>query len=126
MNAAEDKDAADHCAGLVRTHDFVRYASTLLVPAPERRALLALYAFNVEVTRVGEMVRAGTPRKPRSIGRSEIDAALEALEGRTSHFSSRELICALADHIAQFPSYSEVYLRAAELVQAGQASGPLE
>ena len=45
-------DAAGFCTGLVRTHDFVRYASTLFVPADQRRALLALYAFNVEISRI--------------------------------------------------------------------------
>src|SRR3982074_2762175 len=48
------KDSADFCAGVVRTHDFGRYASTLFVPAGQRRALLALYAFNVEISRVRE------------------------------------------------------------------------
>jgi phytoene synthase len=45
-------EAAGFCAELVRSHDFVRYASTLLVPASERRPLLALYAFNVEMAAV--------------------------------------------------------------------------
>ena len=41
------KDASAFCADLVRTHDFILYASAVFVPALERRALLALYAFNV-------------------------------------------------------------------------------
>jgi len=65
MNAAEDKSAADHCAELVRTHDFVRYASTLFVPTPERRALLALYAFNVEICRVHALVSQPLPGEIR-------------------------------------------------------------
>jgi phytoene synthase len=51
-DVATSKDAAGFCADLVRTHDFVRYASTLFVPADQRRALLALYAFNVEISRI--------------------------------------------------------------------------
>ena len=35
------QDAA-FCAELVRSHDFARYASTLFVPAEQRRALLAI------------------------------------------------------------------------------------
>jgi 15-cis-phytoene synthase len=50
--AAAGNDAAGFCADLVRTHDFVRYASTLFVPPAQRRALLALYAFNVEISRI--------------------------------------------------------------------------
>jgi phytoene synthase len=47
-----NQDAAAFCTDLVRTHDFVRYACTLFVPPPQRRALLAVYAFNVEISRV--------------------------------------------------------------------------
>jgi phytoene synthase len=49
---AGNRDAAGFCADLVRAHDFTRYASTLFVPAEQRRALLALYAFNVEIARI--------------------------------------------------------------------------
>jgi phytoene synthase len=60
-----DKDAADFCADLVRSHDFVRYASTLFVPAEERRALLAIYAFNVEISRIREQVSQPLPGEIR-------------------------------------------------------------
>jgi 15-cis-phytoene synthase len=59
------KDAAAFCADLVRTHDFARYASTLFVPAEQRRALLALYAFNVEITRVRFLVSQALPGEIR-------------------------------------------------------------
>ena len=59
------KDAADLCADLVRGHDFVRYASTLFVPAELRRPLLALYAFNAEVSRVREQVSQPLPGEVR-------------------------------------------------------------
>ena len=66
MSASEeDKAAAGHCAELVRTHDFTRYASALFVPAPERRALLALYAFNVEICRVHAQVSQPLPGEIR-------------------------------------------------------------
>src|ERR1700709_1045957 len=55
--APADKDASGFCAELVRTHDFTRYASTLFVPSNQRRALLAIYAFNVEVSRVRLHIR---------------------------------------------------------------------
>ena len=58
-------DAADFCAELVRTHDFGRYASSLFVPAGQRRALLALYAFNVEISRVREQVSQPLPGEMR-------------------------------------------------------------
>ena len=62
---AASKEAAGFCAGLVRTHDFTRYVSTLFVPAEQRRALLALYAFNVEISRVHEQVSQPLPGEMR-------------------------------------------------------------
>jgi 15-cis-phytoene synthase len=59
------KDASAFCADLVRSHDFVRYASTVFVPAAERRALLALYAFNVEIFRVRDQVTQPLPGEIR-------------------------------------------------------------
>jgi phytoene synthase len=60
-----DKDAPALCADLVRSHDFARYASTLFVPAGERRALLALYAFNVEISRIRDQVSQPLPGEVR-------------------------------------------------------------
>ena len=60
-----NKGSAEFCAELVRTHDFARYASTLFVPAGLRRALLALYAFNVEISRVREQVSQPLPGEMR-------------------------------------------------------------
>lgn len=51
-----DQDAAAFCAHLVRSHDFARYAATLFVEGDQRRALLALYAFNVEIFRVRDQI----------------------------------------------------------------------
>jgi len=59
------KDASAFCADLVRAHDFARYASTLFVPAAERRALLALYAFNVEISRIRDQVTQPLPGEIR-------------------------------------------------------------
>ena len=65
MSVPEDKSAINHCADLVRTHDFVRYAATLFVPVVARRALLALYAFNVEICRVPAQVSQPLPGEIR-------------------------------------------------------------
>jgi phytoene synthase len=65
MSAGPDKDSAAFCADLVRAHDFERYASTLFVNADRRRALLALYAFNVEISRVREQVSQPLPGEIR-------------------------------------------------------------
>jgi phytoene synthase len=58
------EDAA-FCAELVRSHDFARYASTLFLPVARRRALLAIYAFNVEISRVRDQVSQPLPGEIR-------------------------------------------------------------
>lgn len=66
MSSADgDKASAAFCAELVRSHDFPRYASALFVPAPQRRGLLAIYAFNVEISRVREQVSHPLPGEMR-------------------------------------------------------------
>jgi phytoene synthase len=63
--ADSNNESAAFCADLVRSHDFVRYASTLFVPAEQRRALLALYAFNAEISRVRTHVSQPLPGEIR-------------------------------------------------------------
>ena len=66
MSGADgSKQSAGFCADLVRTHDFARYASSLFMPAAQRRALLAVFAFNVEVSRVREQVSQPLPGEMR-------------------------------------------------------------
>jgi phytoene synthase len=66
MSSAEgSRDSADFCTQLVRTHDFDRYASTLFAPVEQRRALIAIYAFNVEISRVREQVSQPLPGEIR-------------------------------------------------------------
>ena len=65
MSAGSDKDSAAFCADLVRSHDFERYAAALFVNADKRRALLGLYAFNVEISRVREQVSQPLPGEIR-------------------------------------------------------------
>lgn len=64
-SAAPPPDTVTFCADLVRSHDFPRYAATLFAPAAERRALLALYAFNVEIVRVRDQVSQPLPGEVR-------------------------------------------------------------
>ncbi|ETR75237.1 phytoene synthase [Afipia sp. P52-10] len=58
MSGATGRNEADaaYCAGLVRESDFERYAATLFVTPEHRRALLSLYAFNIEIARVREQI----------------------------------------------------------------------
>ncbi|ABE62616.1 Squalene/phytoene synthase [Nitrobacter hamburgensis X14] len=63
--AASENSSAAFCADLVRNHDFENYATTLLAPLRCRRALLALYAFNVEIVRVREQITQPLPGEIR-------------------------------------------------------------
>jgi NADH dehydrogenase [ubiquinone] 1 alpha subcomplex assembly factor 6 len=54
---APSEEAARYCADQVRRFDHDRYLCALFAPAPARAALLALYAFNVEVARIRELIR---------------------------------------------------------------------
>jgi 15-cis-phytoene synthase len=66
MSATETPiDSASLCADVVRSHDFARYAATLFMPAVPRRALLAIYAFNTEISRVREQVSQPLPGEMR-------------------------------------------------------------
>jgi phytoene synthase len=64
-SAVEGRQDADFCAQLVRSHDFTRYASTLFLLPDQRRSLLAIYAFNVEISRVRELVSQPLPGEMR-------------------------------------------------------------
>lgn len=47
----------DHVAALVRAGDQDRYWAGLFLPRPARDHVFALYAFNIELARIGEQVR---------------------------------------------------------------------
>lgn len=51
------QDAFAHCEALVRAADRERFLTALFAPAEHRAALHALYAFNLEIARVREVIR---------------------------------------------------------------------
>ncbi len=51
---------SDHCSAIVRQHDRDRFLAALLMPAPVRPDLWALYAFNHEIAKVRETVSQPT------------------------------------------------------------------
>ncbi|MFZ0425397.1 MAG: phytoene/squalene synthase family protein [Xanthobacteraceae bacterium] len=59
------QDASAYCAELVREGDRDRYLTTLFAPPDRREALAALYAFNVEISRVRELAREPLPGEIR-------------------------------------------------------------
>jgi NADH dehydrogenase [ubiquinone] 1 alpha subcomplex assembly factor 6 len=57
MPTAGTEEAAGYCLDQVRRFDRDRYLTALFAPADRRVDLLALYAFNVEVARIRELIR---------------------------------------------------------------------
>src|SRR5215831_19686705 len=67
MRAAADpmRENYLHCERLVRGQDYDRYIAALFAPAEHRDALLALYAFSVEIARVRDAAREALPGEIR-------------------------------------------------------------
>jgi phytoene synthase len=59
------QDAFAYCEELVRSGDKDRYLATLFAPQKHRRALFALYAFNLEVARTREQAHQTMPGEIR-------------------------------------------------------------
>ncbi|GAA0770574.1 squalene/phytoene synthase family protein [Roseibium denhamense] len=55
----------DHAAELVRQYDKDRYLSALLAPPQHRAGLMALYAFNSEISRIRDLVSEPLPGEVR-------------------------------------------------------------
>lgn len=78
-----DRDAADHCRDLVRQHDRDRFLTALFAPEKHRDALMALYAFDVEIRRVAGIVSDPMPGEIRLQWWSDALGAIEhgSIEG---------------------------------------------
>jgi len=58
-------DVYAHCQALVRASDKDRFVASLFAPADRHRHLFALYAFNLEIARIGELVQEPLPGEIR-------------------------------------------------------------
>jgi phytoene synthase len=67
----------EHCATLVHDHDRDRWLASLFAPADKRRHLHALYAFNIEIARIRDVVSDPMP------GEIRMQWWTDALEGET-------------------------------------------
>jgi phytoene synthase len=125
-----------HCEALVRAADKDRFLATLFAPAEHRGALHALYAFNVEIARVREVVReplAGEIRLQwwtdvlRGAGRGEVEAhpVAAALLAAMAHYSLPVEPLEALIAARRFDLYDEPVRTLAELESyaAGASSG---
>lgn len=85
-----------HCEQLVREADKDRFLATLFAPADKRGALFALYAFNLEVARVREMVRETLA------GEIRLQWWRDAIESGANEASANPVAAALRDTIERF------------------------
>ena len=89
------RDAFAHCQALVRAADRDRYLATLFAPALHRDALFALYAFNVEITRVREVAREPVAGEIRLQWWSDVLAGVRSGEA-TAYPEAEALLASIA------------------------------
>lgn len=88
---------ADLVAHGLRSADIDRYVSVLYAPAPKRRALFALYAFNAEIASIRDRVSQPLPGEVRlQWWRDVLDAG--TIEGAGGNPIAAELMAAVRDH----------------------------
>lgn len=90
-----DDSALSYCAEQVRVHDADRFLCALFAPESAREGLLALYAFNLEIARVGEIVSEPMP------GRIRLQWWREAIEGIYAGAPPRHAVIAALSHAVE-------------------------
>lgn len=99
---------ADHLTQIVRSGDPERYLSVLYAPEDRRQALLSLYAFNIEIARVRDVVREPLPGEIRlQWWRDAIAAPIGAMTGNPVADALRATIGAHDLPIAAFDNMLE-------------------
>jgi phytoene synthase len=89
-------DAYRHCEGLVREADRDRFIASLFAPAERRPHLHALYAFDLELARIGHVVREALA------GEIRLQWWRDALAGRApDQVAAHPVAAALIDTIAR-------------------------
>ncbi|MGH6727431.1 MAG: phytoene/squalene synthase family protein [Pseudolabrys sp.] len=144
----------EHCAALVREADRDRYLASLFAPAEHRDALYALYAFNVEVSRVRDLAREPIPGEIRLqwwrevlAGEREGEAAahpvgaalratlsrygfvatplLELIDARTFDLYDEPMASADALELYAIRTQSPIFAMAAGILSGGAVAGEL-
>jgi phytoene synthase len=94
---ASESSSAAFCAELVRNQDFESYAATLFAPLRCRRALLALYAFNVEIAKVRQQITQPLAGEVRLQWWADVLSG-EGHGGVEGNPVAAELLLAIRDH----------------------------
>jgi phytoene synthase len=104
------QDASAYCAELVREGDRDRYLTTLFAPAAQRNALAALYAFNVEISRVRELAREPLP------GEIRLQWWLDVLDGERAEEATANPVAAAL--LAAIERYRLPAAKLADIIEA--------
>jgi 15-cis-phytoene synthase len=89
-------DAFSHCEALVRAADKDRFLAALFAPAEKRAALHALYAFNIEIARIRELIH-----EPLA-GEIRLQWWSDALAGAAAGSEAHPVAAALAKTIESY------------------------
>lgn len=89
-------DPFEHCEALVRAHDKDRFLAALFAPARHRRALHALYAFDVETARIRERAREPMP------GELRLQWWRDAIGGGAGEAIGHPVVAALREVIVRY------------------------
>jgi len=90
-------DPSSYCENLVREADRDRFLATLFAPAEHRGALFALYAFDIELSRVRDLAREPMP------GEIRLQWWREVVEGvRDGEAAAHPVASALLEAIARY------------------------
>jgi phytoene synthase len=117
--AASAADSFAYCAAEVRRFDHDRYLAALFAPADRRRALMALYAFNLEVAKVREVVSEPL------IGRMRLQWWRERMDDIYAGSPPRhEIATALAEAVGRFNLDRRHLDRLLAAREADMAEGP--
>ncbi|GGE44822.1 phytoene synthase [Agaricicola taiwanensis] len=92
-------DISDPCAALVRSADRDRFLATLFAPADRREHLFALYAFNIEIARVRDVVREPLPGEIRLQWWREVIDGARAGEAEAHPIAQRLLATIAANNL---------------------------
>ncbi len=104
------QDAFAYCAELVREGDRDRYLAMLFAPAGRREALTALYALNVEISRVRELAREPLP------GEIRLQWWLDVLDGERAEEANANPVAAAL--LATLERYRLPAAKLADIIEA--------
>jgi phytoene synthase len=91
-------DAFAYCADLVRSADKDRYLASLFALAQRREALFALYAFDIEVSRVRDLAREPMPGEIRLQWWTDVLSAERSGEAAAAHPVAEALLVTVDRH----------------------------